>query len=119
MRTLEYLKDYYNLHGKTIGWAVVEETSRMDDTHTYKPGLCIKGSRVYVDLYARRLFSAICLKEFERKVYVAKKENVGDGKIVLVAKEDSNKLIILPKTFVSDIHNVTRYGQWMEEQLLL
>ena len=119
MRTLEYLKDYYNLHGKTIGWAIVEEIRKDDDSHELKPALYIKGSRVYVDLFARRLYSTISLSEFERKVHVAKKGNVGDGKIVLVAKEDSNKLIILPKTFVSDIHNVTRYGQWMEEQLLL
>ena len=119
MRTLDYLKDYYNLHGRTIGWAVVEETSHMDDSRTYKPGLCIKGSRVYVDLYARRLFSTICLEEVERKVYPAKKVNAGDGMIVLVAKEDSQKYIVLPKTFVSDIHNVTRYEPWMEEQLLL
>lgn len=119
MRILDYLKDYYNLHGKAINWAVIEETGRADDSHKLKPCLYIRGSRVYVDLYARRLFSTISLREFERKVYVAKKENVGDGKIVLVAKDDASRYIVLPKTFVADIHNVTRYGQWMEEQLLL
>lgn len=72
-----------------------------------------------MDLFARRLFSTISLREFERKVYVAKKENVGEGKIVLVAKDDTSRYIVLPKTFVQDIHNVTKYGHWMEEQLLL
>lgn len=119
MRTLEYLKDYYNLHGKAISWAIIEEISKGDDSQELKPGLYIKGSRVYVDLFARRLYSTISLREFERKIHVAKKENVGDGKIVLVAKEDAGKYIVLPKTFVADIHDGTRYGQWMEEQLLL
>lgn len=119
MRTLDYLKDYYNLHGKAICWAIIEEIGRADDIHELKPGLYIKGSRVYVDLFARRLYSTISLIEFERKVYVAKKENVGDGKIMLVTKEDASKYIVLPKTFVADIYNVTRYGQWMEEHLLL
>ena len=119
MRTFDYLKDYYNLHGKSIGWAVIEEISKGDDSHELKPGLYIKRSRVYVDLFARRLFSTISLREFERKVYIAKKENAGNGKVVLVAKEDTSKFIVLPKTFVADIHNVNRYGQWMEEHLLL
>ena len=119
MRTFDYLKDYYNLHGKAISWAIIEEIGRADDSHELKPGLYIKGSRVYVDMFARRLFSIISLREFERKVHVAKKENVGDGKIVLVAKEDASTYIVLPKAFVADIHNVTRYGQWMEEQLIL
>lgn len=119
MRTLDYLKDYYNLHGKGISWAIIEEIGRTDDSHKLKPGLYIKGSRVYVDLFARRLYSTISLREFERKIHVAKKENVGDGKIVLVAKEDAGKYLVLPKTFVADIHDGTRYGQWMEEQLLL
>ena len=113
------MKDCYNLHGKTISWAIIEEIGIADDAHELKPGLYIKGSRVYVDLFARRLYSTISFSEFERKVHVAKKENVGDGTIVLVAKEDASKYIVLPKTFVADIHNVTRYGQWMEEHLLL
>lgn len=119
MRTLDYLKDYYNLHRKTISWAVVEEIRTADNSHKLKPGLYIKGSHVYVDLFARRLFSTINLRELERKVYIAKKENVGNGKVILVAKEDTSKFVVLPTTFVQDIHNVTKYEQWMEEQLLL
>ena len=122
MRTFEYLKEIFNLHGKSIGWAIIEEKVMCSDgNHTIKlkPGLAIKGSRVYVDLFARRFYSTIKLPEFERIVYVARKEKAENGMIVLVAKDDSGKSLLLPKTFINDIYNVTRYETWMEEQLLL
>ena len=122
MRTFEYLKDIFNLHGKSIGWAIIEEKIMCSDgaqTVELKPGLIIKGSRVYVDLFARRLFSAIKLPELERNVYAARKEKAENGMITLVVKEDNEKSLFLPKTFINDIYNVTRYGAWMEEQSLL
>ena len=122
MRTFEYLKEIFNLHGKSVGWAIIEEKVMCNDgnqTIELKPGLTIKGSRVYVDLFARRLYSTIKLPEFERIVYVARKEKAENGMIVLVAKDDSGKSLLLPKTFINDIYNVTRYETWMEEQLLL
>lgn len=122
MRTFEYLKEIFNLHGKSIGWAIIEEKVMCSDgnqTIKLKPGLAIKGSRVYVDLFARRFYSTIKLPEFERIVYVARKEKAENGMIVLVAKDDSGKSLLLPKTFINDIYNVTRYETWMEEQLLL
>ena len=39
MGTLDYLKDIYNLPGKTISWAIIEETTQSDDTQKLKPGL--------------------------------------------------------------------------------
>lgn len=122
MRTFEYLKDIFNLHGKSIGWAIIEEKIMCSDgaqTVELKPGLIIKGSRVYVDLFARRLFSTIKLPELERNVYAARKEKAGNGMITFVVKEDNEKTLFLPKTFINDIYNVTRYGAWMEEQSLL
>lgn len=122
MRTFEYLKEIFNLHGKSVGWAIIEEKVMCNDGNQIielKPGLAIKGSRVYVDLFARRLYSTIKLPEFERIVYVARKEKAENGMIVLVAKEDNGKSLLLPKTFINDIYNVTRYEAWMEEQLLL
>lgn len=122
MRTFEYLKEIFNLHGKSVGWAIIEEKVIHNDGNQIielKPGLAIKGSRVYVDLFARRLYSTIKLPEFERIVYVARKEKAENGMIVLVAKEDNGKSLLLPKTFINDIYNVTRYEAWMEEQLLL
>lgn len=117
MRTLDIIKNIYCLHGKSIGWAVIEEVSKSETN--LKPGIYIKGSRVYVDIYARRLFSTVELSEFARRIYVAKRENVDKDHIALIAKEDSQKSIVLPRTFVADIYNVTIYGKWMEERLLL
>lgn len=122
MRTIEYLKEIYNLHGKSVGWAIIEEKFMCNDgnqTVELKPGLAINGSRVYVDLFARRLYSTIKLPEFERSVYVARKEKAENGMIALVAKDGSEKCLLLPKTFINDIYNVTRYETWMEERLLL
>ena len=122
MRTFEYLKDIFNLHGKSVGWAIIEEKAKCSDGEQsveLKPGLVIKGSRIYVDLFARRLFSTIKLPELERNVYIARKEKAENGMIALVAKDDSEKYLILSKTFINDIYNVTRYGAWMEERLLL
>ena len=122
MRTIEYLKEIYNLHGKSVGWAIIEEKFMCNDgnqTVELKPGLAINGSRVYVDLFARRLYSTIKLPEFERSVYVARKEKAENGMIALVAKDCSGKCLLLPKTFINDIYNVTRYETWMEERLLL
>ena len=122
MRTFEYLKDIFNLHGKSVGWAIIEEKAKCGDggqSVELKPGLIIKGSRVYVDLFARRLFSTIKLPELERSVYIARKEKAENGMIALVAKDGSGKYLILSKTFINDIYNVTRYGEWMEERLLL
>lgn len=122
MRTFEYLKEIFNLHGKSVGWAIIEEKLMCSDgnqTIELKPGLAIKGSRVYVDLFARRLYSTIKLPEFERIVYVARKEKAENGMIVFVAKNDSEKSLLLPKTFIKDIYDVTRYGTWMEDRLLL
>ena len=122
MRTFEYLKEIFNLHGKSVGWAIIEEKvihSDGNQTIELRPGLAIKGSRVYVDLFARRLYSTIKLPEFERIVYVARKEKAENGMIVFVAKDDSEKSLLLPKTFIKDIYDVTRYGTWMEDRLLL
>ncbi|MBO6033583.1 MAG: hypothetical protein J6Q22_19380 [Prevotella sp.] len=117
MRTLDIIKNIYCLHGKSIEWAVIEEVSNSETN--LKPGIYIKGSRVYVDLYARRLFSTVELSEFARRIYVAKREKVDKDHIALITKEDSQKSIVLPRTFVADIYNVTIYGKWMEERLLL
>ena len=119
MRTLDLLKDIFNLHGKSVGWAIVEEVRHVSESVEYKPGLIIKGSRVYVDLFVRRFFSTIKLPELERTVYAARMERVGEGKVAIVAKEDGRKYVILPKTFINDILGTSIYGGWMEERLLL
>lgn len=118
MTELDLLKRIYNLDGKSVGWAVIEETTR--DESKLKPGLFIKGSRVYVDLFARRLYSTVDLPDLiKRRVYAATYIRVDDGMIVLEAKDDKEKYIVLPRTFIADAYNVTIYSEWMEGRLLL
>ena len=143
MNELDYLKNNYNLHGCHVEWAIIEETVRhkmekTDDTaqmvlaylgeeekleyeeeRTLKLGLFIKGSRVYVDLFARRFFSTVNIDILERKVYPTRRVSCGDGNVAFEAKEDTSKFLVFSKTFLQDIYGVTQYGECMEERLLL
>ena len=119
---LEFLKDYYHLQGKSIEWAVIEETfDNKPEKNTMKPGLFIKDSRVYVNLYERKIqTSLINFYGFSRKAYPAEKATAGKNAeyAVLVAKEDQTKQIILPANFVKDIHRECWYGEWMEDGIM-
>ena len=144
MRTLDYLKTIYNLHGHHVEWTIIEEAVRhkmqktedlaqmllthlsgeekmdeYEEERALKLGLFIKGSRVYVDLFARRFFSTVNVDILERKVYPARRVSCGDGNVAFEAKEDTSKFPVFSKTFLQDIYGVTQYGEWMEEQLLL
>ena len=120
MRTFDYLKDIYNLHGKTIGWALIEVTDKNnpDKKPEYSPGLYIKGSKVAVNLYERRFRSPIELGGYSRRVLPAKLQRSGKDFVILVAKDDSSKYMLLPPTFVKDIHYATRYEDWMENKTI-
>ena len=115
---LEFLRDFYHLHGKNFDWAIIEEKSSSNpSTNKLKPGLIIEGSRAYVDLYERKLERTINdFDGYSRKPYRAKRVSAGnDGEyVVLAALEDSNKHIILPSSFVLDIHRQCWYGEWMD-----
>ena len=142
MRTLDYLKNIYNLHGHHVEWAIIEETIRYkkedsenmveemisralgeemkyEEESKLKLGLFIKDSRVYVDLFARRFFSTVNIDILERKVYPARRVSCGDGNVAFEAKEDTSKNLVFSKNFLQDIYGVTQYGEWMEERLLL
>lgn len=144
MNELDFLKNIYNLHGYHVEWAIIEETVRhkmkgtedpaqmlqaylsgeegkddYEEESTLKLGLFIKGSRVYVDLFARRFFSTVNIDILERKVYPAGRVSCGDGNVAFEAKEDTSKYLVFSKTFLQDIYGVTQYGEWMEKRLLL
>ena len=115
---LEFLRDYYHLQGKSFDWAIIEEKSSSDpDSNKLKPGLIIDGSHAYVDLYERKLQCILNnLYGYSRKPHRAKRESAGDDSeyAVLVSLEDPNMNIILPSSFVLDIHRQCWYGEWMD-----
>ena len=115
---LEFLRDYYHLHGKNFDWAIIEEKISSDpDESRLKPGLIIEGSRACVDLYERKLKRIHDGLDNSRKPYRAKRESAGnDGKYaVLVSLENPDMSIILPSSFVLDIHRQCWYGEWMDD----
>ena len=115
---LEFLRDFYHLHGKNFDWAIIEEKSSSNpDSNKLKPGLIIEDSRAYVDLYERKLQSILDnFYGYSRKPHRAKRVSAGnDGKyVVLESLEDPNMNIILPSSFVLDIHRQCWYGEWMD-----
>ena len=118
---LEFLKDYFHLQGKEVEWAVIEETyDNKPEDNKLKPGLIIKGSRVYVNLFDRKIQVPTTFSGFSRKAYPANREVAGNkGEYaVLVAQEDQAKQIILPASFVTDIYRECWYGEWMEDGIM-
>ena len=115
---LEFLRDYYHLQGKSFDWAIIEEKSSSDpDSNKLKPGLIIDGSRAYVDLYGRKLQCILNnFHGYSSKPHRAKRESAGDDSeyAMLVSLEDPNMNIILPSSFVLDIHRQCWYGEWMD-----
>ena len=133
MNYINLLKSIYQLQGKKVEWGLIEEITCPKEKNTwglivpngeqnveYKPGLYIKNSRVYVDIFARRYFSTIELKDtITRKIHRARLKALQGGYIIIEARDDPSKHIVLGRHFVDDIYNVTVYGEWMEERLLL
>ena len=118
---LEFLKDYYHLQGKSIEWAVIVETHEKNPKNNcIRPGLIIKDSRVYVNLFERKIQKPISFDGFSRKVYPANKEMAGNNAeyAVLVAKDDQTKQIVLPASFILDIYRECWYGEWMEDGII-
>ena len=127
---LEFLNDFYHLQGKDIEWAIIEETYPEDKLERgpmervnpkypnskFKPGLIVKGSRVYVDLMERKIQCPRRLDRYSRKAHPAELKKGGNDSefAALVGKEDQSMQIILPSSFVLDIHRQCWYGEWMD-----
>ena len=136
---LEFLKGIFNLKNKEVDWGVVQETTYEDNEKVveHKPGLYIKDSHVFVDLYARRFYSIIKLPEIKREILPAKlliitEETMfanddtddtddipSEKKAVLIAKDNDSIKIVLPEDFIEYLFEDTIYNPGMEESLLL
>lgn len=116
MEKIEFLKKLHNLQGKEVEWCLIEETTAGGTS--YKLGLSVIGTRLYVDVAARRFFSTVNLREFSRKIYPAD-EIESQEVIVFEARDDNEKYIILPPTFLEDIYGVMLYDKSLEGRLLL
>ena len=143
----KYVELIYNLQDKKTEWCIIEETTHPKDTSwmsqdmkilkeispelfeeeteqepemTHKPGLYVKGTRLYVDLYARRFFTTVEWPGLiSRKVHPAKWTYVKGGKVCLKARDDESIFLMLSRNFILDIHNVCWYDKSLEGRLLL
>lgn len=112
-----FLKNLYRLQGKEVEWAIVEE--KTNEETTYKLALAVIGTRLYVDVAARRFFTTVELPGLiSRKLHKAKEIPSGEV-IVFEAEDDAEKRVILPKNFLQDIYGVTLYDKSLEGRLLL
>lgn len=83
----------------------------------YAPGIYIHDSHCLIHLRDRRVYSVISLTEITRKVYPAEWQVV-DGKSRLVAKETPDIFTETSLEEIWDIHKLSLYGSWMEEEEL-
>lgn len=113
---IQEIRKIHNLEKKDVEWAVIKEET--PTKVTYKPGLKIKNSSLYLDLLARRLFSAADLPEIKRKVYAAEKIDNGEM-VAFVAKDDTGVQVVLPSSFLTDVYLPAWYDQSLEGRLLL
>ena len=113
MRKIEqFLLELHNL--EEAEWCII------DDNGATRIGLYRKGSKVYLDLFARRFYSAIEMSDISRKVYPAKEVPTSEkGMIAFEAVDDPTEFIVLPENFIQKIYGTTIYQPWMEEKLLL
>ena len=133
MNYIKMLKHIYQLEGKKVEWGLIEEISYEQEVDfmehsqpadkvkemTYKPGVYIKGSRVYVDLLARRFYSTVNLQHFARKIHRARWKAIKGGYVAIESRDFPDKYIVLGRHFIEDVYCQTVYGEWMEERLLL
>ena len=132
MNYIKFLKSIYHLQGKNVEWGLIEEIAYTNEKNIwgfteptgkqdveYKPGLYIKNSREYVDIFARRCFSTVELEDMlTRRIHCARWMAIKGGYINIEAKDNPDKHIVLGRHFVEDIYNVNVYGEWMEEDVL-
>ncbi len=114
MHTFEFIKKVFNIPGK-ISWGLIEES--VAGTTKLKPGIILLGKSVFLDLYDRRFYSPTSLQEVSRSITPAVRKLCNNQVILEIPNTD--KHIILAKSFVSDILSTSFYDKEMEKELLL
>lgn len=111
---LDKLVILYNLSEKEVEWGVMVATGK---STTFMPGIYIHDSECVVGLTGRRIYSIISLKDFSYESYPAEWQVV-DGKTHLVAKEHPEIFVETSVEEIWDVHKLSLYDPWMEEEEL-
>lgn len=111
---LEKLVILYNLSEKEVEWGIMVYAGKSKE---YMPGIYIHDSECVVGLTSRRFYTIITLKDFSYESYPAEWQEV-DGKTCLVAKEHPEIFVETSVEAIWDLHKLSLYGPWMEEEEL-
>ena len=112
---LNQLKSIHGLVGKKVSYGIIKVTS-LTAGQKYKPGLYIKGSKLFFDLLNQRFYSAVTLSELKREIVPAKMHR--SGGMLLLSAEDGTELKMNADT-IESIYVGRFYQSWMETQVIL
>ena len=112
---LKQLKSIHGLVGKKVSYGIIKVTSATTGQKN-KPGLYIKGSKLFFDLLNQRFYSALTLSELKREIVPAKMHR--SGGMLLLRADDGTELKMSAET-IESIYVGKFYQSWMEEQVLL
>lgn len=109
---LDFLIDFYNLETKRekVFWGIIVERSAKNGT-TYKPGLFIEDAPYFLSLYERKFETPLALSGYEREIQKAERVSAGKKGEYMVLTTSAGQEVILPSTFVQDIHRFCRYSE--------
>ena len=112
---IAFLKRLHGLENKEVEWCIIDE-----DEDGYALGLSVVGTRLYLDIVARRFRTTVKLPELSRQVYPAVEVPTDEkDTVVFAAKDDPQKKVFMTSTFIDDIYGSMIYQPEMENELLL
>ena len=134
---MEFFKSAFQLEDKEVEWGIIEVTKREngDENIQLRPGLLIKGSRVCLDVFARRFYSLVNRPEISRKIHPAtiQTEKTGlvmideddpeneyvEGEMVISAKDNDRMFLVYDDSVFESVFCYALYVPQLEEELLL
>jgi len=113
--TLKFLRNYFHIpESRKICWGIIEEI--VENETAYRPGVCISGSSLYLDIAGRRFFSTVKTPKITRQIYPAVRRTVKDG-FYFTAKE-KNLSIVRSKSYIADIYYPALYSKALEQDIV-
>lgn len=113
--SLKFLRKHFKISArKKISWGIIEEKSDVNNRISYKPGVYIEDSNLFLDIAARRFYTANGYK----KIYPATRK--AERLCYRYTVKDNPELsIVRSKTYIADILYPTIYSKDLETEDVL
>lgn len=114
--SLKFLRKHFKISArKKISWGIIEEKSTVNSQISYyKPGVYIEDSNLFLDIAARRFYTANSCK----KIYPATRK--AERLCYRYTVKDNPELsIVRSKTYIADILYPTIYSKDLETEDVL